>query len=171
MHYLSTTVQLVGTLLTGSGLFYAYARATRLPARLCEWWARVRHKPRNITIDAAPVLINVGMLGADVHVAFKLDENATVDEKFAQLEGYVRELRGMFRSVNSAIERLDKAIDQAKEHADTAAAQALTDAKVKLQRFGNRLDELQAVDLRVAAAGAFVMAAGYVLSYFGCFRF
>ena len=40
----------------------------------------------------------------------------------------------MFGPVNSAIERLDKAIEQAKEHADTAAAQALTDAKVELQR-------------------------------------
>ena len=78
-HWLSATVELVGTLLTGFGLLYAYGRATRLPARLRELWERIRHGPRNITISAAPLLISVGMLGADVHVAFKLDENGTED--------------------------------------------------------------------------------------------
>lgn len=92
---------------------------------------------------------------------------AGTDEKFAKLESYVRELRSMFGQVNSAITRLDKAIEQAKQHADTAAAYALTDARKELKRFGDRLNELQAVDLRIAAAGAFIMAAGYVLSYFG----
>lgn len=170
-HYVSTTVQLVGTLVTGYGLFYAYGRATGLAARLREWWANVRHKPRNIIIDAAPLLISVSLSAADVHVGFKLDENATIDEKFAHLEGYVRELRGMFGSVNAAIERLDKAIEQAKKHADTAAAQALTDAKVELQGFSDRINKLQAVDLSIAAVGAFIMAGGYALSYFGCLRF
>jgi hypothetical protein len=76
-----------------------------------------------------------------------------------------------FGPVDSAIKQLEKAIEQAKEHADSVAAQALTDAKVELERFDAQLRQLQAVDLRWAAAGAFIMAAGYVLSYFSCFRF
>jgi hypothetical protein len=111
--------------------------------------------------------VSVGMLGPDAHVHFKLDENATTDEKRAHLESYVREPCIMFGPVNSAIARLDKAIAQAKDHANTASAQALTDAKVELKSLDDRLNELQAVDLRVAAAGAFIMAAGYVLNYFG----
>jgi hypothetical protein len=171
MHWLSTTVQLVGTLAAGYGLFYAYGRATRLPLRLREWWDRVRHKPRNVTIDVGPMLITVGMLGADAHVGFKLDQDATTDEKFAELERYVQELRVMFGPINAAIERINRAIEDAKNHAETAAAQALTDAKVELQRLRDELNQLQAVDLRIAAFGAFIMAAGYVLSYFSCFRY
>ena len=66
---------------------------------------------------------------------------------------------------------LEKAIEQAKKHAETVAEQALNDAKVELRRFDEELKKLQAVDLSVAAAGAFIMSAGYALSYFGCFRF
>jgi hypothetical protein len=84
---------------------------------------------------------------------------------------YVRELRVMFGSANSAIERLDKAIEHTRDHADAAAAQALADAKIELQRFDQRLKQLQAVDLHWAAGGAFIMAVGYALSYFSCFRY
>jgi hypothetical protein len=171
-HYVSTTVELVGTLVTGYGLLYAYGRATRLPTRLREWWNhRVRRKPRNTILSPASALISLGTFAPDVFIEFKLDENATADAKFAQLERHVRELRAMFGLANAAIQRLDKAIEQAKKHAETVAAQALDDAKVELRRFDEQLKELQAVDLRIAAAGAFIMAAGYVLSYFGCLRF
>jgi hypothetical protein len=171
MHYLSTAVRLLGTLVTGYGLFYAYGRATRLPARLREWWDRVRHSPRNITIHAAPMHISLVAGAPDVHIGFTLDADATTDEKLAQVQGYVRELRAMFGPINAAINRIDNAIEEARRHADTAAAQALTDARVELQRFRERLNELQAVDLRIAAVGAFIMAAGYALSYFSCFRY
>jgi hypothetical protein len=167
----STTVQWVGGLVTGYGLLYAYGRATRLPTRLREWLARIRHKPRNLTMDVAPAFIGVGTLGADVYELFTLDQNATADAKFAELERYVRELRAMFGPVNRAIQQLDKAIEQAKKHAEAVAAQALNDAKVELGRLDEKLKDLQAVDLSIAAAGAFIMAAGYVLSYFGCLRF
>jgi uncharacterized membrane protein YccC len=167
MHYLSTSVQLAGTLVTGYGLLYAYGRAKSLPARIREWWARIRRRPpRNVSIGAH--LSVEAQLSAEAHRPFTFDQNATTDEKLAQLETYVRKLRIMFDNpVKAEIARLDRAIDQAKEHANAAAEQSLTAAKVELQRFGDRLNELQAVDLSVAAAGAFIMAAGYVLSYFG----
>jgi len=117
------------------------------------------------------MLSGAGMLSADAFIAFQLDENATPEEKFAQLEKYVRELRGMFGPVNSAIARLDKAIQAAREHADATAAQALLEAKAELERFDQELKQLRAVDLHWAAAGAFVMAVGYALSYFSCFRY
>jgi hypothetical protein len=107
--WLSTTVELVGTLVTSFGLFYAYGRATGLPARLRELWNRIRHGPRNITVDAAPMAISVGMGTADVVIAFTLDDKATDDEKFAAIQAYVRELRAMFGPVNAEIARLDKA--------------------------------------------------------------
>jgi len=171
MHWLSTTIQLVGTVVTGYGLLYAYGRAKRLPARLIAWFRRILHRPRNIVIGALPTIIKVDTGTADVNIEFKLDENATTEQQFAQLQTYVRELRGMFVPINAAIDRLDKAVEQAREHADTVAAQALTDAKTELQRFRDELNEIQAVDLRIAAVGAFIMAAGYLLSYFGSFRF
>lgn len=111
----------------------------------------------------------VSMAG-DVHIAFTLDENATTDEKFAQIQGYVREPRAMFGPINAAIKRIDDAIEQAKQHADAVAAQALTDAKAEVKRLAAQLNEVQAVDLRIAALGAFIMADGYVLGYFSCFR-
>jgi hypothetical protein len=50
----ATTVQLVGTLLTGFGLLYAYARATRFRSRhwprIKMWWARMWRKPFDQTI-------------------------------------------------------------------------------------------------------------------------
>jgi hypothetical protein len=110
MHWLSTTVQLIGTVVTAFGLFYSYGRATRLPARLREWWERVRRKPRNITIAPPPALIRVELLAPDVYTGFKLGEDATTDEKFAQLESYVQELCAMFGPTNAAIVRLGKAI-------------------------------------------------------------
>ncbi|OBH12087.1 hypothetical protein A5695_17820 [Mycobacterium sp. E1747] len=110
-------------------------------------------------------------MSGDVHIAFTLDENATTDEKLAQVQGYLRELRAMFGPINAAINRIDKAIEEAKKHANTVAAQALADAKAEVQRFGARLNELQAVDLRYAAGGAFVMGVGYALSYFSSFRY
>jgi hypothetical protein len=171
VHYLSTAVQLVGTLVTGYGLLYAYGRATRLPARLREWWDRVRHRRRDATVNVPAMLSTAAMLDADAHRPFTLDEDATPDEKFAETQKYVRELRNMFAPVNFAIDRIDKAIEQARKHADTAAAQALTDARVELQRLRDELNQLQAVDLRIAAAGAFVMALGYALSYFSYFRY
>ena len=170
-HWLSTTVELAGTLLTGGGLLWAYKNSTLLPHRLRELWHRLRHGGRNITVHAAPMLSGAGMLSADAFIAFQLDENATPEEKFAQLEKYVRELRGMFGPVNSAIARLDKAIQAAREHADATAAQALLEAKAELERFDQELKPLRAVDLHWAAAGAFVMAVGYALSYFSCFRY
>jgi hypothetical protein len=42
-----------------------------------------------------------------------------------------------------------------------AAAEALTDAKVELQRFGDWLNELQGVDLSVAVVGALITAVTY----------
>ncbi|WP_236723391.1 hypothetical protein, partial [Mycobacterium avium] len=155
---------------TGVGLLYAYGRATGVAARLRGWWRRLLHKSINASIDASLMGAGVSMSG-DVHIAFTLDENATTDEKFAQIQSYVRELRAMFGPINAAINRIDKAIEEAKKHADTVAAQALTDAKAEVQRLGARLNEVQAVDLRIAAAGAFIMAAGYLLSYIGCFRY
>ncbi|ORA07758.1 hypothetical protein [Mycobacterium arosiense] len=170
MHWLSMTVQLVGTVVTGIGLLYAYGRATRLRAQLRGWWDRVRRKPINATVNATLPGMQMSMYG-DVHMPFALDENATTEEKFAQIQGYVRELRAMFGPINAAIARLEKEIEQAKEHADAVAARALTDAKNELQRFDTRLNEVQAVDLRIAAVGAFITAAGCVLSYFSGLRY
>jgi hypothetical protein len=167
VHYLSTSVQLLGTAVTGYGLLYAYGRAKGLPAQIRQWWARIRRKPRNIAIDAQPMKIRVEMGVPDVYIEFKLDQDAEVGDQLAQLEDYVRELRKMFGQVSAAIARLDKAIERAKTHADDAAAEALADAKAELKRFGDRLDHLQATDLRLAAAGAFIMALGYALSFFG----
>jgi hypothetical protein len=170
--WLSTTVELVGTLVTGFGLFYAYGRAVRLPGQVRELWNRIRHGPRVITGGVAVTLGSPGMLATgDVHTPFTMDENWPDDLKFAAIQAYVRELRIMFGPLNAAVERLDNAIEQAKEHADTVAAQALTDAEVELKRFDAELKQLQSVDLRWAAIGAFIMAVGYVLSYFACFRF
>ncbi|ATA28059.1 hypothetical protein MLM_1379 [Mycobacterium lepraemurium] len=76
----------------------------------------------------------------------------------------------MFGPINAAIKRIDDAIEQAKQHADAVAAQALTDAKAEVKRLAAQLNEVQAVDLRIAALGAFIMADGYVLGYFSCFR-
>jgi hypothetical protein len=171
MHSLSTTVQLIGTVVTAFGLFYAYGRATRLPARLREWWERVRHKPRNITIAPASALISVGLLAPDVYTGFKLGENATTDEKFARLESYVQDLRAMFGPPNAAIIRLGKAIEEVKKHADSAVAQALAEAKAALKQFDDELKALHAVDLRIAGGGAVIMAVGYALSYVSWFRF
>lgn len=169
--WLSTTVELVGTLVTGFGLIYAYGRATRLPSRLRELWDRLRHGPRIVSGGAA-VNIGVGTLAsADVHKRFTLDSNASDDEKFAAIEAYLREIRLMFAPINGAIERLDRAVKEAKEHANIVAAQALTDAKAEIERFDKELRQLQSVDLRYAAFGAFIMAVGYMLSYFACFRF
>lgn len=167
MRFVSTTVQLVGTLVTAYGLLYAYGRASRLPARIKGWWARIRRQRRDITIEVQTIPSSAGAFPPDVRVEFNLDASATTDEKLAELERYVRELRCMFTEVNFAISRLEKAIQEAKQHADAAAAQALADAKAELKRFGEQLNDLQAVDLRIAAAGAFIMAVGYVVSYFG----
>ena len=171
MHWLSTTVQLVGTLVTAYGLFYAYGRATRMPARLRQWWDRVRHKRRDAHVQVPAMLSSTGTLDADVRTDFKLGENATTDEKLAQLETNVRQLRAMFTPINFAIERLDKAIQKAKEYANTAADEALAKAKTELQQFRDELKALQAVDLSIAGSGALIMALGYALSYFSCFRF
>lgn len=55
-----------------------------------------------------------------------------------------------------------------------AAAEALTDAKVELQRFGDWLNELQGVDLSVAVVGALITRLHTeslrVVTPDGCFR-
>jgi hypothetical protein len=111
------------------------------------------------------------MGAVDVISEFTLKEDATPEAKLTQLETYVRELRTLFSPVYADIQRLDKAIEQAEKHADTAAEQALIDAKAELQRSDKQRQELHAVDLHIAAAGALIMAAGYALSFFSCFRF
>jgi hypothetical protein len=122
-------------------------------------------------MDAPSALVRVELLAPDVYTGFKLGENATADEKFAQLESYVQELRAMFGPPTAAIVRLGKAIEEAKKHADSVAAQALAEAKAALKQFDDELKALHAVDLRIAGVGAVVMAVGYVLSYVTCFRF
>lgn len=43
-------------------------------------------------------MTSMGTLSADAYIVFQFDKNATDDEKFAQLETYVRELRTILRA-------------------------------------------------------------------------
>ncbi len=158
-------VELVGTLVTAYGLLYAYGRAKGLREQLRDWWARIRREPRHATVHAPAAFASTGTLTADAYAKFQLGETLPIPEQLAQLENYVCELRGMFGLVNSNIARLDRAIEQSNAHADTVAAQALTDAKREIDRFGDRLDELQAVDLSVASIGVLITAVGVFLSF------
>ena len=157
-------VELVGTLVTAYGLLYAYGRAKGLREQLRDWWARIRREPRHATVHAPAAFASTGTLTADAYVKFQLDETLPIPEQLAQLENYVCELRGMFGPVNSNVARLDRAIEQANA-ADTVAGQALTDAKREIDRFGDRLDELQAVDLSVASIGVLITAVGVFLNF------
>jgi hypothetical protein len=161
----ANTVELIGALVTAYGLLFAYGRARGLPNRIRAWWAKIRGERQRVVIAPAPFGAGAEMGIPDVHVGFHLDAELSTPEQLAQLESYVRELRTMFGPVNSDIARLDRAIDQTRDHADTAAAQALTDAKTEITRFGDRLDELQAVDLRIAALGVVISAVGILLGY------
>ena len=99
------------------------------------------------------------------YAPFRLDATLPVPEQLALLENYVRELRGMFDPVNTKIAGLDRAIKQTKAHADTVAAQALAEAKAEIERFRDRLDELQAVDLRWAVRGVLITGVGVFLGF------
>jgi hypothetical protein len=53
---------------------------------------------RGIVINAGSAMTSMGTLSADAYIVFQFDKNATDDEKFAQLETYVRELRTILRA-------------------------------------------------------------------------
>ena len=116
-------------------------------------------------MHAPAAFASTGTLTADAYVKFQLDETLPIPEQLRNWRITCANCGAMFGPVNSNVARLDRAIEQANAHADTVAGQALTDAKREIDRFGDRLDELQAVDLSVASIGVLITAVGVFLNF------
>ena len=166
MRYVSTAVELIGTLITAYGLMVAYGRIRGLPERLRELWRRVARRPAHVTGEMGATMVAAQMsASAEVEHNYRLDETAPVQLQLAQLLVYIRDSRTFIDEATNNIGRLDDAIDAASTHADDVAAQALTDARAEIDDLGRRLDEVQAADLSVAVVGVLITALGIALSF------
>ena len=158
-------IELVGTLVTAYGLLYAYGRTQGWAAQIGDWWAKIRGiSPRKHTGAAfgSAGTLSVTAVGYE---PLTLDAKLPLPEQLAQVENHVNKLGLRFGPLQADIARLDRAIEQAKVHGDTVATQVLADAKREIQRFGDRLDELQAIDLTWAVRGVLITALGVFLSF------
>ena len=100
----------------------------------------------------------------DVVAQFGLDRTTSTDDQLTQLEAYVRELRRIIGPLPGQIQQLGTDIESARQYSDTTADRALTEARAEIERFGDRHDDVQAIDLRVAIAGVLITAVGVALS-------
>lgn len=166
----STTMQLVGTLVTGFGLLYAWARATRfwsrtwprierLLARLFEW-------PQHQVVRPGGAAMGLFGWEPSVFVGLGLDRTLTVEDQLTQIERYINtNLAQEFKSVSVSLGRLRRELEQAKAQSEQAIAEAEAKAQKAIRDLESRLDATQALDLSWAIGGLFVTAAGTFLSY------
>ncbi len=160
-------VQLGGTIVTAVGLAIAYGRAKKIPDQIRAWWHRIRNRGRHTHEIQVPGIPSSGGVGTPyVYSEFQLDHGKEVPDQLIQLEVYVRELRSLFVSVNDSLKQLGEDIERVDGNSESRAAQVLSEAKAEIRQFGDRLDELQAVDLKVAIGGVVITAIGIAIAIY-----
>jgi hypothetical protein len=166
----ANTVQLLGTLVTGFGLLYAWARATRFWGRtwprIKRWWAQLWGRPVNQVVRPAGFTGGLVGLEAEVMVGLGLDRSLPLQEQLLQVERYIntrlpQELTGLSRRIREVRRELQDADSRSQQ----AVAQAKAQAQAGLKELAARLDSTQALDLSWAIVGLFITAMGVFLSY------
>lgn len=167
---LGILLQVVGALVTAYGLVAAYGRARAWAPRLSDWGRGLRanfrrwlHRRQDHIISPAPAEFRFEMGTPDVRIDFAPDASLSVGERLARLEAYVKNLPNQFTSVNQHLVKLGRDIDASREAAEATAQSAIADIRTQIAGLRGELDDHQAADLRVAAAGVLISAIGTVL--------
>lgn len=165
----ATSTQLLGTLITGFGLLYAWLRATRFWDRV---WPQIQRVlawlfgPTHAVVHAPAMLSSAAKLDADVFVGLRLNRGRPVAEQLEQIEAYINtRLPQQFTDFSNRIRELKRALEDARSESQEAVAQAAADARAAIDKLTARLDTTQALDLTWAIVGLFITAGGIILSY------
>jgi hypothetical protein len=167
----ANTVQLVGTLVTGFGLLYAWARATEFWGH--NWphvkrlWGQLWGKPVHHHVYATDALAILAGFEADAWVGLgQLDRSSPVEEQLAQIERYINtQLPQQVQGLSQRIGDVRRELEEAQSRSEEAVKQARVDAQDAIDKLAARLDATQALDLTWAIVGLFITAGGILLSY------
>ncbi|MFT8180665.1 hypothetical protein ACLXNF_24080 [Mycobacteroides chelonae] len=158
-------IQLVGTIITAWGLAIAYGRAKKIPDQIRAWWHRKRSHPGRGHEIFVPGIDRTGGVGIpDTLGGFQLDRDKEVPDQLIQLEAYAHRLASSLRSIHLTVVQHGEDIEKVEKNSESRVRQALSEAKAEIKQFGDHLDELQAVDLKVAILGVAITVIGIGLA-------
>jgi hypothetical protein len=166
----ANTVQLIGALVTGFGLLYAWARATRFWGR--SWprirgaWNRLWGRPvqANVYANATSAILIGGE--ADVWLGLGKLDGLPVEEQLARIDRYINtQLPPQVIGLSQRIRDVRRELKEAQSRSEEAVKQARADAQHAINQLAARLDATQALDLTWAIVGLFITAGGLVLAY------
>jgi hypothetical protein len=181
-HSWSTTLQVVGSLVTAIGLAGAYVRSRygltpsayvhQQVVRGNDWakgvWRRLLRKRRDINIDVGPMVITVNMGRPTIEVRtppLKLDVTASVEQQLAQLAAYVNRINEKLPDFDRRIDKLTIDAESMKAEIANVEPQILAHIQAEIDALNKRLDIKQVVDLRWAILGVLITTVGVLLSY------
>ncbi|MEU6184540.1 hypothetical protein [Nocardia sp. NPDC047038] len=161
-------VELIGTLITAAGLFYAWHKASGRLSRIVrafnDWQAdlrRVLRGRRQETVQAQGTdVIAVADAAAVVEPGPAVDTSKSVPEQIQSLGEQIRAARIDLRNTNARVDGLRDAPKLGRDDVDNAVADALSDFKLEL-------DVLATADLTVALIGIGTTAVGIIIGMFG----
>ncbi len=165
----STTVQLVGTLLTFSGLLYAWERSRRF------WSHRVWPRIRRLIVKPFTQTILVGGPARSTAKAYapyvlrgmaRIQPTDSVEEQLRKINEYIEtDLPQWLDAAFDQIKTVSRDLRQARTESKTAALEAEDRARRAIRDLERRLDSTQATDLRVAIVGLLITAIGVFIGY------
>jgi hypothetical protein len=166
VRYVATAIELIGTVITAFGLFNAQSRVTSgigLGTRLNRLLRRGKH-PVTVSPGAANLRVNVATT-AEGEIDFRLRDDLTPDEKFAELADEARSLRNAIRSAKNEITQLQLKVREASTKASEEAQNALDEARRYVETVRKQDDTAQKLDLTVAIWGVAITAIGVFVSF------
>lgn len=166
----ANTVQLVGTVVTGFGLLYAYMRATRFWSvhrpRITRFWARLWRKPIGQRVEAIDHAFATDSLEIELFRGLELDRTLPMDEQLLQVQRYINtRLPQEFAALSDRIRQVRSELETANSRSQQAVDQARAEAQAAIDEMAARLDTTQSLDLTWAIVGLFITAGGILLNY------
>ncbi len=170
MRVIANTVNLGGAALTFAGLSYAYIRSD---VHLREWfrtqWRRLTGHHVVINVDAASMVLIGGSAHLQVIYGFADESDDPIERLHARTERLLQIVNDLSDELTKAevrIHDLDNALEQARIEAREGDQRTRADAEAAIDRFAQRLNRSQVLDLRWAIAGVFFSMFGAVLSFY-----
>lgn len=168
----STTVQFVGTVVTGGGLFYAWNRASRFwdrtwPSIKRQWGRLWGRSTGGGGLQATATTVGTGTTHADVFVGLNLDRALPVEQQLQQVQEYINtRLPEQTIELSRRILEVQRALSEARTESAAAVERATADARTAIDELERRLDATQALDLTWAIVGLAITAVGTFINYF-----
>jgi len=167
----ATSMQLVGTLVTGFGLLYAWVRATGVWSR---HWPRIKMwlawwlfgKPFDQSLY--PAGIDATLKGGRPYpwVRLGLDRTKPIKHQLEHIVQYINtELRRALKGIDTEIGRLRDQLEEMRIDSEVAEQQFRAHMQAQIDELAARLDRTQILDLSWAIGGLFITAIGIFLSY------